>query len=136
MLFELHWHIARWRIFWYSFAGLLLSIVRYHHAFTLLSCSTLLLQVTLQCLGAAVVIAAPAIPAWEQGYAGGNIGGLLEAMVRPTGGFGKFLAVLLSLSVAGNIAGTFYSISLNIQIFIPPLVVVPRYVFSLVATAM
>ncbi|EDQ98144.1 NCS cytosine-purine permease [Laccaria bicolor S238N-H82] len=109
--------VSGWRIFGYSFAGLLLPIV------------------TLQCLGAAVVIAAPSIPAWEQGYAGGNIGGLLEAIVRPTGGFGKFLAVLLSLSVAGNIAATFYSISLNIQIFIPPLVVVPRYVFSLVATA-
>ncbi|EDR02133.1 cytosine-purine permease [Laccaria bicolor S238N-H82] len=109
--------VSGWKIFEYSFAGLLLHIV------------------TLQCLGAAVVIASPSIPAWEQGYAGGNIGGLLEAMVRPTGGFGKFLAVLLSLSVAGNIAATFYSISLNIQIFIPPLVVVPRYVFSLVATA-
>ncbi|EDR06733.1 cytosine-purine permease [Laccaria bicolor S238N-H82] len=109
-------NLLPWRIFGYSFAGLLLSIV------------------TLQCLGAAVVIATPSIPAWEQGYAGGNIGGLLEAMFFLMG-FGKFLAVLLSLSVAGNIAGTFYSISLNIQIFIPPLVVVPRYVFSLVATA-
>jgi hypothetical protein len=57
-------------------------------------------------------------------------------MLQPTKGFGKFLTVLLSLSVAGNIAATFYSISLNVQILVPPLVFVPRYVFSLIATAM
>jgi hypothetical protein len=56
-------------------------------------------------------------------------------MLRPTGNFGKFLTVLLSLSVTGNIAATFYSVSLNIQVFIPWLVIVPRYVFSLLATA-
>jgi hypothetical protein len=79
---------------------------------------------------------APLIPAWDEGYSGGNVGGLLEAMLRPTKGFGKFLTVLLSLSVAGNIAATFYSVSLNMQILLPPLVIVPRYIFSIVATAM
>ncbi|RDB27544.1 Purine-cytosine permease fcyB [Hypsizygus marmoreus] len=109
--------VSSWRIFLYSYFGFLLPIV------------------TLQMLGAAVAVAAPSVPAWDAGYTGGNVGGLLEAMLQPTKGFGKFLTVLLSLSVAGNIAATFYSISLNIQIFIPPLVVVPRYVFSIVATA-
>src|ERR1700734_3842781 len=56
-------------------------------------------------------------------------------MLRPTGNFGKFLTILLSLSVTGNIAATFYSMSLNIQVFIPWLVIVPRYVFALLATA-
>jgi len=93
-------------------------------------------QVTIQCLGAAVVVAASSVPEWEEGYTGGNVGGLLEAMLHPVGGFGKFLTILLSLSVAGNITATFYSISLNLQIFIPALVIVPRYVFSIVATAM
>jgi hypothetical protein len=93
-------------------------------------------QVTLQCLGAAFAVAAPSVPAWNSGYAGGNIGGLLEAILQPTKGFGKFLTVLLSLSVAGNIAASLYSASLNIQVFIPPLVIVPRYVFSIVTTAM
>ena len=64
------------------------------------------------------------------------MGGLLEAMLHPTKGFGKFLTVLLSLSVAGNIAPTFYSVSLNVQVFIPALYVVPRYVFSILAIAM
>lgn len=56
-------------------------------------------------------------------------------MLQPVGNFGKFLTVLLSLSVAGNIAPTLYSTCLNIQVFIPVLYVVPRYVFSILATA-
>ena len=82
------------------------------------------------------MVAAPSVPEWELGYRGGNVGGLLEAMLHPTKGFGKFLTVLLSLSVVGNNAGCFYSISINLQVFIPWLVVVPRYVFSIIATAM
>lgn len=91
---------------------------------------------TLQCLGAAVIASVPLVPTWEAGYASGNVGGLLNAMLAPAGGFGKFLTALLSLSVVGNIAATLYSISFNFQIFIPVLVVVPRYAFSVLATAM
>ncbi|KAG6849892.1 hypothetical protein H0H93_003906 [Arthromyces matolae] len=112
-----HPKVSSWRLFIYSYLGFLLPIV------------------TLQCLGAAVAVAAPLVSDWESGYAGGNVGGLLDAMLHPVKGFGKFLTVLLSLSVAGNLAATFYSFSLNIQVFIPPLVVVPRYVFSILATA-
>lgn len=97
---------------------------------------SLISQISLQCLGAALAVNAPAVPAWDAGFAGGeNIGGLLAAILQPTGGFGKFLTVLLSLSVTGNIAATFYSISLNVQVFIPWLVIVPRYAFSVLATA-
>lgn len=93
-------------------------------------------QVTLQSLGAAAAIASTYVTEWGDGYQGGNVGGLLAAMLSPTGGFGKFLTFLLSLSVAGNIAFTFYSFCLNLQVFMPFLVVVPRYTFSIVATAM
>lgn len=93
-------------------------------------------QVLLQCLGAAIAVAASSVPVWEQGYAGGNVGGLLEAMLCPVGNFGKFLTVLLSLSVAGNNAATMYSMSINLQVIVPIVVSVPRYVFSVVATAM
>lgn len=82
------------------------------------------------------MVASSSVLLWEEGYADGNVGGLLEAMLRPAGNFGKFLTVLLSLSVTGNMAASFYSISLNIQLVIPTLVVVPRYVFSFLATAM
>ena len=44
--------------------------------------------------------------------------------------------VLVSLPVAGNNVITFYAISINLQAFIPILVsVIPRYMFSVVATA-
>lgn len=79
-------------------------------------------------------MSAPSIPEWNASYADGNVGGLIKAMLSPVGGFGKFLMVLLSLSVTGTNVPTIYSICLEIQVLIPPLVVVPRYVFSVVAS--
>lgn len=105
------------RLFLYTYLGLLLPVV------------------AIQCLGAAVGACVPNIPSWQAGYESGSVGGLLNAMLEPTGGFGKFLMVLLALSVTGNIAATFYSISLNFQIIFPPLLRVSRYVFCLVGTA-
>ncbi|KAF8574936.1 NCS cytosine-purine permease [Ramaria rubella] len=105
------------RLFWYTYFGLLIPIV------------------LLQCLGAAVGACVPNVPAWQEGYDSGSTGGLLNAMLSPVGGFGKFLMVLLAFSVMGNIAATFYSISLNFQIIFPYLLRVPRYVFSIVGTA-
>ena len=93
------------------------------------------MQTLLACVGAAFSAAAPSVPSWNDGYAGGNIGGLFEAVLRPAGGFGKFLTVLLSLSVAANLVSIFYSASFNFQVFIPWLVVVPRYVFTIVTAA-
>ncbi|KAK7031300.1 hypothetical protein VNI00_013555 [Paramarasmius palmivorus] len=106
--------VPGWKIFCYTFFGFTIPIA------------------LVQCLGAAVAAAAPSIPAWAE--ASETPGGLLLAMLTPAGrGFAKFLTVLLALSVTGNIAVTFYSASLNVQIFIPKLVVVPRYVFSVAA---
>ncbi|TFY67151.1 hypothetical protein EVG20_g4038 [Dentipellis fragilis] len=109
--------VSSWRIFIYSYLGLVIPIV------------------LLQCFGAAAAISAPFVPEWNAGYADGNVGGLVAAMLGPVGGFGKFLTVLLSLSVMGNNAPTIYSLCLGFQTFIPPLVIVPRYVFSILATA-
>ena len=57
-------------------------------------------------------------------------------MLSPVGNFGKFLTVMLSLSVTANIACTLYSICFNFQVLIPKFAAVPRYVFSVVGTAM
>ncbi|KAH9174764.1 NCS cytosine-purine permease [Lactarius sanguifluus] len=108
-----HPGVSSWRIFWYSYAGLVLPT----------------------CLGAAAAITAPVMPAWDAEYAGGNIGGLIDAMLEPVGKFGKVLMVFVSLSVTGNNVPTMYSFGMSLQTFIPPLVVVPRYMFSMVATA-
>lgn len=90
----------------------------------------------MQCLGAAVAVSVSSVPDWNTGYEDNGVGGLLEAMLHPTGGFGKFLTVLLALSVVGNVAPTLYSFGLSFQIFLPFTSHVPRYVFSLLAIAM
>ncbi|KAH0834778.1 cytosine-purine permease [Lanmaoa asiatica] len=106
------------RIFWYSYLGYVVPIV------------------LLECLGAAAVLAAPSVDSWSTGYGpDGNVGGLLEAMLSPVGNFGKFLTVMLSLSVTANIACTLYSMCFNFQVVVPKLARVPRYVFSIVGTA-
>ncbi|KAI0711159.1 NCS cytosine-purine permease [Cerioporus squamosus] len=117
--FTIYYHhsVSSWKIFWYSYLGFNIPII------------------LIQCLGAAVVLSAPFVPAWETGYADGNVGGLVEATLQPTGNFGKFLTVLMALSVTANIAPTFYSFSLSFQVFIPPFAVIPRYMFSILATA-
>ncbi|KAF8189306.1 hypothetical protein BJ912DRAFT_377421 [Pholiota molesta] len=108
---------ASWKVFWYSYTGLFVPTA------------------LLACVGAAFSGAAATVPLWNDSYAGGNVGGLLEAVLQPLGGFGKFLTVLLSLSVAANLVSIFYSASFNFQVFIPQLVVVPRYVFTVVTAA-
>ena len=94
------------------------------------------LQITLQCLGAAAAISVPSVPDWNAGYADGNVGGLLNAMLSPIGNFGKVLMVLLSLSVTAINAPMIYSMGLAFQTLIPPLVVVPRYTLSVFTTAL
>ncbi|PWZ01160.1 hypothetical protein BCV70DRAFT_90631 [Testicularia cyperi] len=51
------------------------------------------------------------------------------------GNFGKFLVVLLALSVSGNISATIYSFGLTFQTMIPRLSMVPRFVWPLFAIA-
>ena len=90
----------------------------------------------MQCLGAACAIAAPTVPSWAAAFEGDNVGGLLAEMLSPVGTFGKILVVLLAINLTSNNAATFYSITLNFQILVPRLVVLPRYLLSLAATAM
>ncbi|KAK1229622.1 hypothetical protein PQX77_007315 [Marasmius sp. AFHP31] len=105
-----------WRIFLYTVLGLSISII------------------PVQCFAAAAAAAAPSIPSWStHAEAPGD---LVLAVLGPVGNFGKFLTVLLALSVSANVTVSFYSIPLNVQVFIPKLAIVPRYVFSVVATAM
>jgi purine-cytosine permease-like protein len=115
--------------------GLLVPIVR-HQIKSLIFNSLDICQVLCQILGAACAIAVPFNPSWTSGYAGGNVGGLLSAMLAPVGTFGKILVVFLALSVTSNIAATFYSATLNFQTAIPWLVVLPRYVLAIISTAM
>ncbi|THH32563.1 hypothetical protein EUX98_g1617 [Antrodiella citrinella] len=112
-----HPKVSSWRLFWYAYMGLNLPII------------------LVQCLGAAVAVSVSAVPDWNTGYENSGVGGLIEAMLHPVGGFGKFLTVLVALSVVGNVAPSLYSFGLGFQIFMPFTSKVPRYVFSLLAIA-
>ncbi|KAH8915794.1 NCS cytosine-purine permease [Atractiella rhizophila] len=105
------------RLFLYTYAGLFLATV------------------TLMCFGAAIGASIPTDDNWMAGYERGGIGGAIHEMLRPAGGFGDFLTVLIALSIIGNLGVTFYSFSLNCQICVPWLVRVPRYIFIIFATA-
>ncbi|KAL5514386.1 hypothetical protein ACEPAG_2474 [Sanghuangporus baumii] len=109
--------VSQWRIFWYSYLGFIIPIV------------------TIQCLGAAFAVSIPVVPSWSAAYVDQSLGDLFVAVLEPTGGFGKFLTVLLSLSVTANIAPTMYSFGLTFQVFIPYCAHLPRFVFSVLATA-
>lgn len=125
----------RWRIFAYSYLGLTIPIVRNALDGLVSRDASYRLQITLQCLGAAAAISAPFVSDWAVGYTDGNVGGLINAMLLPVNKLGKILMILLSLSVTANNSPTIYSMCNAFQTLIPPLVVVPRYVFSVFSTA-
>lgn len=61
-------------------------------------------------LGAAFATASLNVPAYGAGFDNGNdVGGLIAAILAPVGGFGKFLLVLLALSVPSACAPTMYT---------------------------
>lgn len=87
-------------------------------------------------LGAAIGGAVPNVPSWEAGYLSNDVGGVMDAMLERTGGFGKFLLVLLALSVLGNASATVYALSLNFQnLLFLARIRIPRVVYTIVATA-
>jgi len=106
-----------WRIFLYCWMGICLP--------------SILLMVT----GAAIGGAVPNIPEWSAANDRDAVGGILEAMLHPLGGFGKFIAVILALTVVPQISPGFYSISLNFQIIWPKFAKVPRILFVIAITA-
>lgn len=100
------------------------------------SLSDLGLQTLTQIVGAAFAASMVTLPSWTSGYNSFSVGGLIRAVLLEAGhGFGNFLTVIMALSVTANVAPTLYSFSLNLQIICPPLTQMPRYVFSVVATA-
>ena len=103
-------------MFWYVYAGLAIP------------------SILLQTLGAAIGAVVPNIESWNAGFVHFSAGGVLEAMLKPAGGFGKFVAVLLAFSLIGNIGASMYSISLNFQATTAYAARVPRGAYSIVIT--
>ncbi|KAB5588567.1 Anaphase-promoting complex subunit 1 [Ceratobasidium theobromae] len=103
-----------WRIFALSYLGLVPTTV------------------SVALLGAAFASSMPSNPSWQAGYSAAGSGGLVAAVLDPLGGFGKFLTVLLGLSVIANLGMSMYCFCFSFQLVFPPLARVPRYVFSFV----
>ncbi|KAL4796261.1 permease for cytosine/purines, uracil, thiamine, allantoin-domain-containing protein [Aspergillus venezuelensis] len=93
--------------------------------------------IPLMILGAAIGSSTSTNEAWKTGYETYSAGGVLFAMVSPSGNFGKFISVLLSFSLLGNLAAAMYSISINFQLLLPSknVLKIPRLVFVIVYTA-
>ncbi|KAL4962871.1 purine-cytosine permease family protein [Aspergillus stella-maris] len=107
------------RIFFYTYFGLNIPTI------------------PLMILGAAIGSSTSTNSSWSTGYESYSAGGVLYAMVSPLGNFGKFISVLLSFSLLGNLAAAMYSISINFQLLLPSKVMlkIPRLVFVVIYTA-
>lgn len=102
--------------------------------FTYIYLGLLTPSVPLLILGSAMGGAVPMVPGWADAYAAYGAGGVFAAMLAPVGGFGKFVLVLLALSVLGQLAISMYSIALNLQMVLPIFTKVPRYLFIVVVS--
>ncbi|CCM01207.1 uncharacterized protein FIBRA_03255 [Fibroporia radiculosa] len=80
-------------------------------------------------LGAAFAASALSDPTWETGFDNGNnVGGLVASVLAPAGGFGKFLVVLIALSIPSACAPTMYTFASSLMTVNYYFAKVPRYV--------
>jgi purine-cytosine permease-like protein len=90
----------------------------------------------LMTLGAAIGGAVYAIPAWTTAYESGGVGGVIGyILIARLGDFGRFILVILGLSVLATCSRDVYTISFNLPAVAPILRKVPRIVLAVFATA-
>ncbi len=103
------------RVFWLTFLGVFIPCV------------------LLETLGMAFTTGIANVASWNAGFGtSGDVGGLLSAVVSPLGGFGKFLLVLLALSIIANNIPNDYSLGLSVQVFGKAFQKVRRYIWTLI----
>ncbi|RPD61564.1 hypothetical protein L226DRAFT_507062 [Lentinus tigrinus ALCF2SS1-7] len=109
---------SAWRVFFYTYLGFIVSSIPAHM------------------LGSAFAAAATSVPAWEAGLGDGNdVGGLVAAILQPTGRFGKFLLVMLSLTAPSACAPTMYTVCMSFMTVHRAFARLPRFVVAAVSTA-
>ncbi|KAI1397003.1 permease for cytosine/purines, uracil, thiamine, allantoin-domain-containing protein [Hypoxylon fuscum] len=109
---------SRRSIFFVTFLGLFVSL-----------CFT-------ELLGLAVATAMASNEAYLNSYNDAHIGGMLaQVLVPKLGHFGEFCLVILGLSIIGNNCPNIYSVSLSLQVLSEKTRRVPRFIWTLVATA-
>ncbi|KAL5634593.1 hypothetical protein ACGC1H_002589 [Rhizoctonia solani] len=94
-------------------------------------------NVICEMVGAAFAVSmnAPGNENWVNGYRVNNVGGLLDEVMRPAGGFGKFCIVLLALSCIAASSQCMYSFCISFQCIAPLFARIPRYIYSILAIA-
>ncbi|CAE6416702.1 unnamed protein product [Rhizoctonia solani] len=112
-----------------SYAALMSDYTNYMRADVASYLGLLLPTASVQLIGAAFAASLSSNPSWMAGYEAGGPGGLVDAILSPSKGFGKFLTVLLALS-----GPTLYSFSISSQVVLPFSARVPRYAFSIAGT--
>lgn len=86
-------------------------------------------------IGIVFAATAPSVPQWETGFDNGNnVGGLVHVVLAPVDGFGKFLTVLLALSIPSVCAPMMYPLSSSSMAIHASFACVPRYVFAIIST--
>jgi len=106
---------SSWRVFWLTFFGLWIPIC------------------FVEILGAALMTITN--PDYVAAFGDGNTGALISRTLQPWHGFGKFLLVLLALSVVANNIPNTYSAALSVQALGRPFALVPRFFWTLMAFA-
>ncbi|KAI0080384.1 hypothetical protein K474DRAFT_1589852 [Panus rudis PR-1116 ss-1] len=87
-------------------------------------------------IGAAFAAATVSVPSWRDGLGNGNdVGGLIAAVLQPTGGFGKLMLVLLALTTPSACAPTLYTACTSFMTISAAFAKVPRFVLSIISTA-
>ncbi|KAM5536808.1 hypothetical protein V8D89_009526, partial [Ganoderma adspersum] len=108
---------STWRLFFYNYLGFFVSSVPAHM------------------LGAAFAAASVTVPSWRAGLGdGGDVGGLVAAVLAPTGKFGKFLLVLLSLTAPSACAPTMYTVCTSFMTVHRAFAKLPRFVVAIIST--
>lgn len=98
--------------------------------------SRVIIQVPVQGLGAVFAAGAYVVPSWQAGLGpNSNIGGLTAAVLSPVGGFGKFLVVLLVLTIPSATNPTMYTVCTSFMAISPVFAKLPRFVIALLAVA-
>ncbi|CAE6525100.1 unnamed protein product [Rhizoctonia solani] len=112
-----------------SYAALMSDYTNYMRVDVSSYLGLLLPTTSVQLVGAAFASSLPSNPSWQAGYEAAGPGGLIDAILSPSKGFGKLLTVLLALS-----GPTLYSFSISSQVVLPFSARVPRYAFSIAGT--
>ncbi|KAF4437416.1 hypothetical protein F53441_13050 [Fusarium austroafricanum] len=86
-------------------------------------------------LGAAIGGAIPNVESWQTAWDNYGIGGVMAGMLKPAGGFGKLVLVVLALNVVGNMVLSNYSVALCLQMLVPAFSKIPRFFFIIVTLA-